>query len=307
MTPAAVPGAGTTPALERLLERLSLVPSGDDVLRDPGAAEPLPRLFGGQVAAQALAALGATVVPGRDVHNLHVEFVGLATPGLPLDFHVTRLKDGRSFSIRQVSVRQSGRVVLAATGSFHDPEPGPAYCRPWSGPPDLEGLPRWEERFGGHDDRLTVLWRQPRPIDLRYVDGPPQLDPLLADRAPDRLRTVWRADGPLPDDPLLHACLAVYASDTTLLETALLPLGTVFADGRFHAASLNHTMWFHGPFRADSWLVHEQEASWTGGGRGLATSRTYDLAGRLVATAAQEGLLRPAAAERADVGMPRHR
>jgi len=113
---------------------------------------------------------------------------------------------------------------------------------------------------------------------------------------------LWRADGEVPDDSLVHACLAVHATDATVLETALLPLGQVFADGNFHAVSLDHTLWFHQPFRADHWLLHEQRAEALGGGRGFATSHTYDPEGRLVLSTAQEGLLRPATPGTAVVG-----
>lgn len=299
------PPRPASPALRRLLDRLALERVDDDVLVDHGAEEPTVRLFGGQVAAQALAALGATVAPGRPVHSLHLYFVAMGLPGEPVRFQVARVKEGRTFEVRRVDVEQRGRTILTALASFHAPEPGPVHGRPRSAPvPDPDSLPRWEEALAGRQDRLTLLWRQPRPVDLRYVDGPPQLDPLLAERPVERLRTLWRADGTLPDDPLVHACVAVYACDTTLLETALLPHRTVFADGRFHAASLDHAMWFHAPFRADEWLLHEQDAQATAGARGLAVSRMYDVGGRLVVSAAQEGLLRPAGDEPAVVGTP---
>lgn len=290
-------------ALSRLLQRLDLQHVGDDELLDPGAPDSLLRVFGGQVAAQALLALGRTVAPDRPVHSLHVHFLGLARPAEPLLFRVTRLKEGASFDVRQVSVLQRDRVVLTATGSFQAHEPGPEHPLPVRALPDPATLPRWEEQFSDRRDRLTMLWRRSRPVDLRFID-PPHLDPLLSDRPRDRMRVLWRSDGPLPDDPLLHACLAVYAADTTLLETALLPHGTVFADGRFHAASLDHSMWFHAPLQADDWLLHDQSAEATGGGRGFATGRTYDLSGRLVVSAAQEGLLRPAGPDGARVGEP---
>lgn len=293
------------PELRRLLDRLALDHLGDDVFRDSGTPQELPRLFGGQVAAQALAALGATVAASRPVHSLHVYFVGLGHPNRRLDFHVSRVKEGRSFDIRQVEVIQDERTLLTATASFQAPEPGPVHGRERdSGTIDPTHLPRWEDRLAGYEDRLTVLWRRSRPIDLRYIDVPPQIDPQLSTRPLDRLRTMWRADGPLPDEPLLHACVAVYACDMTLLETALLPHGTVFADGRFHAASLDHTMWFHTSVIADRWVLHEQEAIATSGARGLAMSRMYDPKGRLVISSAQEGLLRPAGHESATVGMP---
>lgn len=241
---------------------------------------------------------------GRAVHSVHVAFAGLALPLERLVFAVTRPKEGSAFDLRTVTVTQRGRVVLTATASFQDPEAGPSWHRPLERPaPDAASLPRWEAAFAGRLDRLTILWQEPRPLDLRFVD-PPHLDAGLPEHPRDRLQVWWRADGVVPDAPLVHACLAVYAADTTLLETALLPHGTVYTDGRFAAASLDHALWFHRPLRADDWLLHDQRAVATGGGRGLATSSTYDPEGRLVATAVQEGLLREAGPDGVVVGMP---
>jgi acyl-CoA thioesterase-2 len=292
------------PALRELLTRLDLERSGVDRFRDTGTDSAVAHVFGGQLAAQALMAMGRTVGGDRLPHSLHVHFLSMARSQDPLDMKVDRLKQGRAFDLRQITVRQGGLPVLTAVGSFHDCEPGPLHppSSPGRLPVDPTSLPRWEEQFSGRRDRLTLLWQHSRPFDLRHVDPPPQLEPDLSAGQRTSHRVLWRADGELPDDPLVHACLAVHATDATLLETALLPLGQVFADGNFHAVSLDHTLWFHLPFRADRWLLHEQRAEALGGGRGFATSRTYDDDGRLVLSTAQEGLLRPAAAGEAVVG-----
>jgi acyl-CoA thioesterase-2 len=300
VTGSAVPA----PALRELLTRLDLEPCGEDRFRDVGTDSAAAHVFGGQLAAQALAAMGRTVGPDRLPHSLHVHFLSMARAQGPLDLQVDRVKQGRAFDLRQVTVRQGALPVLTAVGSFHVTEPGPLHPSPAATPfpVDPASLPRWEEQFAGRRDRLTLLWQRPRPFDLRHVDPPPQLEPDLGPGQRTSHRVLWRADGELPDDPLVHTGLAVHACDATLLETALLPLGRVFADGGFHAVSLDHTLWFHAPFRADRWLLHEQTAEALGGGRGFATSRTYDAGGRLVLSAAQEGLLRPATAGRAVVG-----
>lgn len=292
------------PALRDLLARLELEPCGGDRFRDAGTDDAVPHVFGGQLAAQALAAMGRTVGADRRAHSLHVHFLSMARSQAPLELHVERLKQGRAFDLRQVTVRQGPMLVLTAVGSFHAQEQGPLHPSPQPDrlPVDLDSLPRWEEQFAGRQDRLTLLWQRSRPFDLRHVDPPPQLDPVLGVGQRTSHRVLWRADGGLPDDPLISACLAVHATDATLLETALLPVGQVFADGGFHAVSLDHTLWFHLPFRADHWLLHEQSAEALGGGRGFATSRTYDRAGRLVLSTAQEGLLRPAVPGTAVVG-----
>jgi acyl-CoA thioesterase-2 len=254
-------------------------------------------LFGGQVAAQSLAAMGRTVEADRPVHSLHLQFLRPGRPSVPLDLHVTSVKSGRSFDVRRVDISQGGELVLTGSASFHRAEPGPRHqsvAEPSFDPVEVQALPRWETGFARQLERLSPLWSQPRPIDLRYVDPPP-LDGSLRSRPRTGQETLVRADGPLPEDQLLHACVAVYASDMTLLETALLPLGVVWADGEFDGASLDHAMWFHRPLRADRWLRYEQRAETMSGGRGLASGRMYDENGELVATVMQEGSLRPSA------------
>jgi acyl-CoA thioesterase-2 len=280
-------------ALARLLTRLALHDVGDGEFVDPGGDDALHRIFGGQIAAQALAAMGRTVPAGRPVHNLHVRFLRPARPARPLRFAVRAPKRGRAFDVRTVEVEQDGAVVLCASASFHAPEAGePAWPAPATRfPVDPEELPRWEDRFAGHRDRLSPVWAQPRPVDLRFVD-PPMLDPELPHRPRTQLQIFLRADGPLPDDQLVHACVLVYAADSTLLETTVLPLGLVWADGAFDGASLDHAMWFHRPPRADNWLYFDQRAEVLGGGRGTASGRMLDQDGAVVVTAVQEGSLR---------------
>jgi acyl-CoA thioesterase-2 len=285
--------SGESAALRYLLERVDLDAVAPGVFRDEGGEEPLHRLFGGQVAAQALAAMGRTVDADRPVHSLHVYFLRPGRPSVPLDLHVTPVKRGRGFDVRRVDVRQDGEPILAASASFHRAEPGPLYAVAAGFDfAEVEALPRWETRFARRLERLSPLWSRPRPIDLRYVDPAP-LDESLRSRPRTGQQTFVRADGPLPTDQLLHACVAVYASDMTLLETALLPLGLVWADGEFDGASLDHAMWFHRPPRADRWLRYEQCAETMAGGRGLASGRMYDENGELVVTVMQEGSLRP--------------
>jgi len=289
---AAVPQASDSLAL--LLQRLNLQRVEPDVYLDEGAPEYLPRLFGGQVAAQALTAMGHTVATHRRVHSLHVYFLLPGMPNEKLYFNVERLKEGRSFDTRRVTVNQRGKLIMTAEASFHVAETGPDEPVVASvHPVDPESLPRWEEQFAGARDRLSPLWSQSRPLDMRYAQLPAALDPLLAQRPRRHQCTYLRTDGAVPDNPLLHACLTVYASDMTLLETAILPHGTVWADGHFQGANLDHAMWFHRPFRADRWLRYEQQSQWTGGARGLATGCIYDERGWLVVSVAQEGLLRP--------------
>jgi acyl-CoA thioesterase II len=281
----------TRAVLTALLDRLPRAVDGDS-FTDPGAPAARPRVFGGQVMAQAYTVMARTAPPDRPAHSLHVRFVGTVRPDEPLRFDVTRTKEGRSFDLRAVEATQAGRVVLTATASFHQGEPGDSYAPP-AGPPSPgpDGLTSWEDRFAGRRDRLSPLWSEPRPVDVRFEEPPPALA-----AQPRTGQRIWvRAAGPLPDDPVLHTALLVYASDLTLLETAILPQGRVWADGDYEGASLDHTMWLHRPVRLDDWLCFDQQAEWAGGARGLASGRFRTTGGTLVATATQEGLLRPSA------------
>lgn len=198
---------------------------------------------------------------------------------------------------------QKGALVLAATALFHVGEREPEWSEDdsaaWADGPlladvdDPQALPRWEEQFAGRRDRLSPLWRKPRAVDVRYVGTPPPLDDALAPGSPYAQRVYVHADGPLPDDELLHACLLVYATGASLLETAVLPQAVVWADGAFEGASLDHAIWFHRPSRADQWLRLDQRAVVLGGGRGTAGGRLADAEGHLAVPVVQEGSLRP--------------
>lgn len=288
----AEPAARGTEPLQHLLNRLLLERLEPYLFRDAGAPSSLPRLFGGQVAAQALAAAGRTVDPHRHVHSLHVHFVGRGQSQLPLLFRVQQVKSGNAFDLRRIEVQQRGRLILQATASFHHKETSPDHVPTTVWPCSPDTLPRWHEQLDAHREQLTALWNGPRPMDVRYADIPPLLDPNLREGHRDELRTFVRADGGLPDAPLIHACALTYATDMTLLETAILPHGVVWADRCFDGASLDHTVWFHRPFRADTWLLYEQQAVTTGGARGFARGSVFDHTGALVASVAQEGLLR---------------
>jgi acyl-CoA thioesterase-2 len=254
----------------------------------------MQRVFGGQVAGQALVAAGRTVDPARRVHSLHAYFLHAGDPAVPLIYSVDITRDTRTMSTRRVSAQQHGRAIFVLTASFMTPEPGPAHQDPMPPAPDPETLPTMAERFAPLVERFGKRWARPRPIDLRYVGDPPFVRALNGEPGGPPDQQVWiRAAGALPDDPLLHVCVLTYASDMTLLDAVLLPHSLDFADGSSFIASLDHAMWFHHDFRADDWLLYDQHSPWAGGARGLAAGRIYDRAGRLVCTVMQEGLVRP--------------
>jgi acyl-CoA thioesterase-2 len=226
------------------------------------------------------------------VHSLHAYFIRPGDPAVPIVYIVDRVRDGRSFTTRRVSAIQHGKVIFTLSASFHHAEPGPEYGAPMPEAPAPEDVTptgeRLEKLFGvrAHESFRNT------PIELRFV-GPlsheAYLDPSLRT---DR-HLVWlRADGDLPDDPLLHVCLMTYASDMTLLDTVLLASGRSFMDGSTTGASLDHAMWFHRPFRADRWLLYAQHALNASGARGLARGEVYTEDGILVVSVVQEGLIR---------------
>jgi acyl-CoA thioesterase II len=277
--------------LDELVTLLALEPIEVNIFRGRSPEENRQRVFGGQVAGQALVAAARTIDdPGRHVHSLHAYFIRPGDPTVPILYEVDRLRDGRSFSTRRVVAIQHGRAIFNMQASFHVEEPGPDHqiSMP-SGMPDPESLPDWHTRMAPYREELGEWYDRPRSIDLRYVDG----DPMSRQREPAERQRVWmRADGKLPDDPVVHACLVTYASDMTLLDTTILPFGLSYTSPGLQMASLDHAMWFHRPFRADEWLLYDQYAISTSLARGLAGGAIFAADGRLVVTVVQEGLAR---------------
>jgi acyl-CoA thioesterase-2 len=281
-------------ALESLVDLLDLEQIEVNIFRGRSPKESVQRVFGGQVAGQALVAAGRTVPADRPVHSLHAYFIRPGDPAVPLVYTVDQVRDGRSFTTRRVSAIQHGKTIFTLSASFHHAEPGPVHATPMPqvAPPDsvLPTRERLEKLLGPLDPRYRRMLHN--PIDQRVL-GPltveAQRDPALRTTS----NTVWlRVDGELPDDPLLHVCLMTYASDMSLLDSMLLAHGLSWADGRTSGASLDHAMWFHRPFRADRWLLYAQESPVVYGARGLARGQVFTQGGDLVVSVVQEGLIR---------------
>jgi acyl-CoA thioesterase II len=279
-------------ALDQLLDLLDLEQVEVNIFRGRSPDETVQRVFGGQVAGQALVAAGRTVAADRPVNSLHAYFIRPGDPAVPLVYTVERVRDGHSFSIRRVTAVQHGRAIFVMSASFHRSEPGVEHEDPMPQvPPPGEvrrSIDRVEEVLGAP---LPANVKD-SPIDLRTV-GPLSLE---AARDPS-LRTTrsyaWlRVNGELPDEPLLHVCLMTYASDLTLLDTVLLGHGLTWLDGHTTGASLDHAMWFHRPFRADQWLLYAQDSPVAYGARGLARGEVFTTDGDLVVSVVQEGLVR---------------
>ena len=247
------------------------------------------RVFGGQVAAQALMAAGRTVDDGR-VHSLHAYFLRPGDPSVPILYEVDRIRDGRSFSTRRVVAIQHGNAIFNLSTSFHvDEESVLEHQFPMPPVPDPEDLPTLHERLEPYRGQLADWFSRPHPIDQRHIGELP----WVHHEAGDPIQRVWiRADGNLPDDPLLHACIATYASDMSLFDTMLAPHEVRWDDPDFMGASLDHCMWFHRHFRADDWLLYDMDSPTTHDARGLARGFFYARDGALVVSMVQEGLMR---------------
>ncbi|MER7574436.1 acyl-CoA thioesterase II [Streptomyces sp. NPDC052415] len=285
-------------ALQDLLDLLDLEQIEENIFRGQSRSAVVPRVFGGQVAAQALVAAGRTVPEDRLAHSLHAYFLRIGDPGAPIVYTVDRMNDGRSFTARRVVAVQHGQPIFALSASFQRPEEGFEHQAPMPGAPDPATLPTSEERLRGygHLDRgiLEKFLEARAAVDVRYVDEPP-FGRYGEPREPHS--QVWfRTNGKLDsevDDPLMHVVLATYVSDMTLLDSVLLAHGRGgWAVGDVVGASLDHAMWFHRPFRADEWLLYDQHSPSASGGRGLGQARIYTQDGRLAVSVIQEGVVR---------------
>ncbi|MDT0548165.1 MULTISPECIES: acyl-CoA thioesterase II [Streptomyces] len=284
----------TNPA-ERLVDLLDLEQIELNIFRGLSPDESLQRVFGGQVAGQALVAAGRTTDGQRPVHSLHAYFLRPGRPGVPIVYQVERVRDGRSFTTRRVVAVQQGRTIFNLTASFHLPEPGIEQQLPMPEVPEPESLPKLADEIREHLGTLPeALERMARrqPFDIRYVERLRWTPEELKGAEPRS--AVWmRAVGPLGDDPLVHTCALTYASDMMLLDAVRVPVEPLWSRRGFDMASLDHAMWFHRPFRTDEWFLYDQESPIATGGRGLARGRIYDRAGRLLVSVVQEGLFRP--------------
>ncbi len=276
-------------ALDSLVKLLDIEPIEVNIFRGVGPEERRLRIFGGQVAAQSLMAAGRTVERGR-VHSLHSYFLRPGDPKAPILYEVDRIRDGRSFTTRRVVAIQHGEAIFNMATSFHVDEEGPLVHQvPMPEVPSPDELKPLSERLEPFRDQLADWFARPHPIDQRHVGELP----WIAHEGREPVQRLWiRADGTLGDDPLLHACVAVYASDMSLFDTMLAPHDVQWHASEFMGASLDHCMWFHRPFRADEWLLHDMDSPNAYGARGLARGFLFARDGTLVVSMVQEGLMR---------------
>lgn len=270
--------------------------SQGDIFLGRSQRQPHGRVFGGQVLAQAVMAAGRTVEPGQDaaeqarhIHSMHAYFLRPGDDRLPIQFVVERMRDGRSFSARRVHALQEGRILLSLTASFQELAEGMEHDLPMPQVPGPEGLRSDRDILGKIDHPVAQHQARARALDLRHVErlllGPAEPGP--GDQS------VWmRVERDLPEDDLLHAAVLAYASDYVLLEPVLRRHGVGWGDPRLRPASLDHAMWFHRPARADQWMLYTQSSPSARSGRGLGLGHMFAADGRLLATVAQEGMVR---------------
>lgn len=279
--------------ISALVRTLSVRVVDEDVFEGTSPPSSWWRVYGGQVVGQALLAAGHTV-QGPPPHSLHAYFVLAGDPAVPIRYEVERVRDGRSFATRRVAALQGGRTIFALMASFHGPEQGFTHQVPMPDTPPPEACPGPPEILAGAIPAMTAAARdyyaRERTIEIRLADvarfsGPrPVGEPV---------RIWFRAAGRLPDDADLQRAAIAYASDLSILDTALVPHGMAVQEDAIQAASLDHALWFHADARADEWLLYVQDSHAASDGLGLARGLIFDRGGRLIATAMQEGLLRP--------------
>jgi acyl-CoA thioesterase II len=279
--------------MDELLRILDLEVLEHNLFRGQSPQNGWKRIFGGQVIGQALVAACRTV-DGRKPHSLHAYFLLGGDPSVPVIYEVTRIRDGRSFTTRNVLAIQHGEAIFSMSASFHVDEPGYEHEMPLPDVPRPADLPDFKDMSSGIEGQLPAIvsayFLRERAIEIKPVN----LDRYMPGGSRKPGFSAWiRSPQALPDDPVLHHCILSYASDMLLLDTSLIAHGRSVFDPDMQSASLDHALWFHRPFRIDEWLLYAQDSPASGGARGFSRGLIYDQAGHLVASVAQEGLIRP--------------
>ena len=278
-----------------LVEMLSVIDSGartrEDILTGPALPTPHGRSFGGQVLGQAISAAGGTVDDALEIHSMHGYFLRPGDSSERMTFEVARLHDGRSFSTRRSQAYQNGDVLMSMIASFQRPDSGLEHqdSIDMTGIPEPDELPTVWDTYGHLAGSGRASWVLNRPFDFRYVES----DIILRVSERTNRQRVWmRSRDALPAGHLLHAAALAFASDYLLLEPIARQHGIPWATPGLRVASLDHSMWFHRPFRVDDWLLYELDSPTSQGGRGLAHGRFYNPSGALVASVSQESMIR---------------
>lgn len=285
--------SGQTKPMQELIERLDLEKLEENLFRGSSPQNGWQRVFGGLVIAQALMAAQRCVDPDRIVHSLHAYFMRPGDPSIPIVYQVERIRDGSSFTTRRVVAIQHGKAIFSMSASFQVEEPG------FDHQVSIPNVPAPETLMGEAEFRAAFLaqapdtvkkyWGRERPIEIR----PTSLTHYLSREKLEPEAHIWvRASGLVPEDRHYQAAILAYLSDMTLLDTSLYAHGTSIFDPELQVASLDHAMWFHRPCRLDDWLLYTQDSPSAAGARGMTRGSIFTRDGRLVASVAQEGLIR---------------
>ncbi|MFI1462016.1 acyl-CoA thioesterase [Nocardia carnea] len=279
---------------ESVADRLTLERLGEYRFRGRTHDGPGQRSYGGEVAGQAVLAAGRTAPADRPIHSAQTNFLLPGDTTVPTEFVVEPVRDGGSFSTRRVEALQNDRVIFTMLASFHRPEEGLEHQVATLDAPGPEELPDIATAFAGFPEALkwTSFFLDALGIEARFPEPPARAQAMRGEVAPARQRVWLRTRAPLPDAPLEQAACLMYLSDLLLLSAATGPHGDELGDRDLQVATVNHSIWFHAPLRADDWFLHDQYGRWAGGGRGLAHGEILDRSGRLCATTMQEGLIR---------------
>ncbi|AJW38816.1 Acyl-CoA thioesterase II [Rhodococcus sp. B7740] len=278
--------------LETLLDLLALEEIEEDVFVGVHPEQVGSRTFGGQLVAQALIAAGRTVSgTSRDVHAINAHFIRGGDVKKPIEYRVSRQRDGRAFANRQVTAVQDGNELFVMLAAFQDFGKGLEHSVEVPEVPYPDALPPLGDHFVGYEDRLQMFVDALKPIDMRYANDPAWIMHGTGEKL-NHNRVWMKADGDLPDDSIFHAATMGYASDTTVLDSIITTHGLSWGLDRIVAATVNHSIWFHRPFRFDEWALYATESPVAAGSRGLATGRFFSMDGQLLATVVQEGLIR---------------
>jgi acyl-CoA thioesterase-2 len=279
-------------SVDELMALLDLEVIEDNLFRGRQPDTLLQRVFGGQVAAQALAAANHTVPDRYQVHSLHSYFLRPGDTAVPIVYDVEGVREGRSFATRRVIARQHGRPIFAMTLNFQVPEPGLDHQDPMPDVPAPEDCPSLAEASPNSGRDIEGWEREWAALEVRHAGHTGAGGGIVDDAVAGRARLWIKVNGILPEDRLSHLAAFTYSSDMTLLGATLVPHGLYIGSPGMQAASLDHSIWFHRPFRADEWWLYDQVTPSASGGRGLAIARVFSQDGRLVASVAQEGLIR---------------
>ncbi len=285
--------SGQTKPMQDLIERLDLEKLEENLFRGSSPQNGWQRVFGGLVIAQALMAAQRCVDPDRIVHSLHAYFMRPGDPSIPIVYQVERIRDGSSFTTRRVVAIQHGKAIFSMSASFQVEEPGfdhQVKIPDVAAPEQLMGEAEFRAAFLAQaPDTVKKYWGRERPIEIR----PTSLTHYLSREKLEPEAHIWvRASGLVPDDRHYQAAILAYLSDMTLLDTSLYAHGTSIFDPELQVASLDHAMWFHRPCRLDDWLLYTQDSPSAAGARGMTRGSIFTRDGRLVASVAQEGLIR---------------